>query len=214
MTSWGTVSPSKRTLLHRVSTLYKLHKSPLWQSVSNASVSHSSQPPQVMSAVILSAQYIGTINWLQIHPKSCLKADSRRCESRNSLLLCSPEAHFRLHISPRLDPILSSIIQSTNFYPTTARKIRYKIILPSISTPKGVTWGSPHCRSFKITIRYTILDRTHLGKWSARRRHLYLTTLNTRKRQTSMPPAGLELAIPSRERAQTNVLDGAANWIG
>jgi len=73
--------------------------------------------------------------------KSYLKADGRRYESRNSLLLWSPKAYRRMHTNPRLGTILSTIIQSTHFHPTTARKIRYKIILPSTFIPKDVTWG-------------------------------------------------------------------------
>jgi len=36
----------------------------------------------------------------------------------------------------------------------------------------------PHCWGFKMTLRHTILGRTHLDEWSARRRSLYLTTHN------------------------------------
>ena len=37
------------------------------------------------------------------------------------------------------------------------------------------------------TQRHTTFGRTPLDKWSARRRHLYLTTHNTHNKQTSMP---------------------------
>jgi hypothetical protein len=44
-------------------------------------------------------------------------------------------------------------------------------------------------RGFAITLfRHTALGRTPLDEWPARRRDLYLTTHNTRNRQTSMPP--------------------------
>jgi hypothetical protein len=63
-------------------------------------------------------------------------------------------------------------------------------------------------RGFTIThIRHTTLGRTPLDEWSARRRDLYLTTHNTHKRQTSMPPVGFEPAIPAREQPQTHALD-------
>ena len=42
------------------------------------------------------------------------------------------------------------------------------------------------------TQRRTIVGRTPLDEWSARRRDLYLTTHNTHNRQTSMPPVGFE----------------------
>jgi hypothetical protein len=48
----------------------------------------------------------------------------------------------------------------------------------------------------------TTLGRTPLDEWSARRRDLYLTTHNTHKRQTSMPPTAFEPAIPASERPQ------------
>ena len=44
--------------------------------------------------------------------------------------------------------------------------------------------------------------------------HLYLTTHNTHKRQTSIHPAVFEPTIPGRERSQTHALDRAAVGIG
>jgi hypothetical protein len=41
-----------------------------------------------------------------------------------------------------------------------------------------------------------------------------LTTHNTHKRQTSIPPAGFEPAIPASERSQTHAIDRAASGIG
>jgi hypothetical protein len=49
---------------------------------------------------------------------------------------------------------------------------------------------------------------------SAQRTDLYLTSHDTRKRQTSMPPAGFEPAIPASEPPQTHALDRAATGIG
>jgi len=56
--------------------------------------------------------------------------------------------------------------------------------------------------------------RTPLDEGSARRRVLYLTTHNLRKRQISIPPAGFEPEIPASERPQTHALHIAATWIG
>jgi len=42
--------------------------------------------------------------------------------------------------------------------------------------------------------RTATIGRTSLDEWSARRRDLYLTTYNTHRRQTSMPPARFEVA--------------------
>jgi hypothetical protein len=61
------------------------------------------------------------------------------------------------------------------------------------------------------SLRHTTLGRTPLDEWSARRRDLYLTTHNTHKRQTSMPPTGFEPTILASERPQTHALDRAVS---
>jgi len=81
---------------------------------------------------------------------------------------------------------------------------------PSLSSVPG----PPHCRSFTIAPRHTTFNRIPLDEWSDRRRELYLTTSDTHKRQTSMPPAGFEPAILASERPQINTLDRKANEIG
>jgi hypothetical protein len=45
-------------------------------------------------------------------------------------------------------------------------------------------------------------------------REIYLTTHNTHKRQTSIPQAGFEPAIPASERLQTKSLEGVGTGIG
>jgi hypothetical protein len=56
-------------------------------------------------------------------------------------------------------------------------------------------------RGFTIThFKHTTIGRTPLDEGPARRRDLYLTTHNTQKRQTSMPPARFEPTIPASER--------------
>jgi hypothetical protein len=64
------------------------------------------------------------------------------------------------------------------------------------------------------SFRHITLGRTPLDEWSGWRRNLYLTTYNTHKRVTSMPPAGFEPAIPSSERPQMHALDPAATGLG
>jgi hypothetical protein len=81
-----------------------------------------------------------------------------------------------------------------------------------VTAPSGP--GPPHYRGFTITLRHTTLGRTPLEEWSARRGDLYLTTHNSHKRQTSMPPAGFESGIPASEWPQIYALDRAANGIG
>ena len=50
------------------------------------------------------------------------------------------------------------------------------------------------------TQRHSTVGRTPLDEWSARRRHLYLTTHDTHNRQISMPPVGFEPKISAGER--------------
>jgi len=70
-----------------------------------------------------------------------------------------------------------------------------------------------HYWGFTITPRHATLGRTPLCERPARRRNRYLTIHNTLKRQTSMPPAEFEPAIPASERPQTHDLDRAATGI-
>jgi hypothetical protein len=77
-------------------------------------------------------------------------------------------------------------------------------------------WGPrpPHfSRLHDHTFRHTTVGRTPLDEEPARRRDFYLTTHNTHKRQTSMPPTGFEPTIPVSERPQTHALDRAATGI-
>jgi len=71
-----------------------------------------------------------------------------------------------------------------------------------------------HYRGFMITLRHTTLGRTPLDEWSARRKGFYLTTHNTHKRQTSIPPARLEPTIPASDRLQTHASDRATAGTG
>jgi hypothetical protein len=63
-------------------------------------------------------------------------------------------------------------------------------------------------------LRHTTVGRTPLDEGPARRRDLYLTSHNTHKRQTSMPPVGFEPTILVSERPKTHTLDRTANGIG
>jgi hypothetical protein len=102
--------------------------------------------------------------------------------------------------------------------------LEWKVIEPTPQTtpptfsPHGATApsgpGRPHFRGFTITLRHTTLGRTPLDEWSARRKDLYLTTHDTHKRETSMPPVEFEPAIPASDWPQTHALDRAATGIG
>jgi hypothetical protein len=56
----------------------------------------------------------------------------------------------------------------------------------------------PRRRGFAIILRHFTLDRTLLDELSAQRINLYLTSNNTHKRQTSMPPGGIRTCNPSK----------------
>ena len=74
--------------------------------------------------------------------------------------------------------------------------------LPHGATVPSRIW-SHHFWGFTITPRHTTLGRTPLDEGSAPRINLYISTHNTNKKQTSMTPAGFELAIPASEWRQT-----------
>jgi hypothetical protein len=83
--------------------------------------------------------------------------------------------------------------------------ILFLIWLESPTGPRA-----PHCRGFEITFRLTTLERTPLDDWSARRRDLYLTTHNTHKRKTSMPPAAFEPTTGCRLQTLDRMATGSA----
>ena len=67
---------------------------------------------------------------------------------------------------------------------------------------------------FLDNTRHTIVGRTPLDEWSARRRDLYLTTHNTYNRHTSMLPVGFEPTISAGEGPQIYTLYSAATGTG
>jgi hypothetical protein len=77
-------------------------------------------------------------------------------------------------------------------------KCQHIFCLPWRNSPRGTR--PPQCRGFMITLRHTILFRTPLDEWPARRWDLFLTTHITHKRQTSMPPVAFESTIPASKR--------------
>ena len=82
--------------------------------------------------------------------------------------------------------------------------------------PHGSTASSgprlPYCRGFG-SHSDTTFGRTFLDEWSACRRDVCLTTHNPHKRETSVPLAGFEPAIPA-EWPQTHSVDHTATEIG
>jgi hypothetical protein len=67
--------------------------------------------------------------------------------------------------------------------------------------------------AFDHTQGHTTVGRTPLDEGSARLRDLYLI-YNTHNRQTSMPSAGIQPAIPAGDRLQTHASDRSATGIG
>ena len=63
------------------------------------------------------------------------------------------------------------------------------------------------------TQRRSIVGRTPLDEWSARRRDLYLTTHDTHNRQVSMSPVGFEPKISAGERPAAARLLRSWVWI-
>jgi len=64
------------------------------------------------------------------------------------------------------------------------------------------------------SVRHNLFGRNPLEEWSARRRDLYLATHNIHEGQISLPPAGLEPAVPAIELQQIHALDLAVIEIG
>ena len=70
------------------------------------------------------------------------------------------------------------------------------------SNEMSVMWTKPpHCWGFAITMRRITVGGTSLGKGSAQRRDLYLTTHNTHKRQTIHASGGIRIHNPSMRAA-------------
>ena len=86
----------------------------------------------------------------------------------------------------------------------------------SLSDATAPQWAraSSLTRFLDHTQRRTTVGRIPLDEWSARRRDLYLTTYNTHKKQTSMPPVGFEPTTSAGERSQTYALDRAVTGTG
>jgi len=82
--------------------------------------------------------------------------------------------------------------------------IQWYIFLLKLNHTRDWAWLLVHEVS-----RRTTVGRTPLDERSARHRDLYLTTHNTHKRQTPMPPVGFE-----PNRPQTYALDSAATGTG
>ena len=70
----------------------------------------------------------------------------------------------------------------------------------------------PHCWGFTIILRHSRVGRTPLGKSSARRRDLYLTTHKTHNRQISMTTGGIRTRNPRTRAAADPRLRTRGHW--
>ena len=139
--------------------------------------------------------------------------------------MCVFSKNYMQH-SPEQGALLPEILNLTNVH---ARSLGwnhlgcltlniYRNLPPPSPSPASLRRDSgswPPFRGFAVTlIGHTTLGRTPLGEWSARHKDVYLTTHNTHKRQTSLPPAGFEPTIPASQRTQTHALYSVAIGIG
>jgi hypothetical protein len=92
------------------------------------------------------------------------------------------------------------------FLPTCFRCRELLLDLITLSDTHTHTHTHTHTRTHA-------LGRALLDGRSTRRRDLYVTIHNTHNRQTSVPPAGFESAIPASERQQTQALDRATTGL-
>jgi hypothetical protein len=94
-----------------------------------------------------------------------------------------------------------NVVRRNLLIPLILLRVSYLYFLSFIDSPIGPR--PPNGRGCVITLRHTATGGIPLDEWSDRRKDFYLTKHNTHKRQTSMPVAGFETAIPASERPQT-----------
>ena len=122
-----------------------------------------------------------------------------------------------VHYDERSEDMFAMTLDVSKFSSCSKRKtetcplhyLHFVSLLDCRSEPRP-----PHCSGFAIILRHITIGRTPPDERSPRRRDLYLTTHNTQKRETSMPPAGFEPAIQGSEGPQTHALARAANRLG
>jgi hypothetical protein len=126
---------------------------------------------------------------------------------KNKIFFMSPN-RFSLCSSLVLHIHISLLISKS---PTRGKSLFYVFCNGSAAPwgPRPPHFSRLHDHAFFF--RHTTLGRTPLDEGPASRRDLYLTTHNTHKRQTSMPPGGgFEPTIPVSEQPQTHAVNRAA----
>jgi hypothetical protein len=89
---------------------------------------------------------------------------------------------------------------NTYFFHSSTALVGLENLILEVSTPHS--------------FRHTTFGGTPLDERLARRRDLYLTTYNSRKRQISMTPAGFQPATLASELPQTHASELTATGIG
>jgi hypothetical protein len=67
---------------------------------------------------------------------------------------------------------------------------------------------------FSASHKHTTVGKICFDEGLAPRRDLYLTTHNTHKKETSMPPAGFDTSVPASKGPLTLALDHLTTGIG
>ena len=84
---------------------------------------------------------------------------------------------------------------------------------PYFHCARAPRWsGPPHYRGFTITFGHITLCSTLLNEWTARRRDLYVTTLNSHKRQDIHAPGGIRTCSPNKRVAADPRLRPRGRW--
>jgi len=146
---------------------------------------------------------------------------------RSSISACSAVAIFRVGDSHILLPLHSPWRQPTpkhwNSFNNDAAKLwkteLHKVarISPPPPPPCGAAiqrrpWPRHSWGSWDHTQGRNAVGGTPLGGWSARRRDFYLTTNNSDKRQTSIPPERIRTRNPSKRAAADPRVRPCGHW--
>jgi hypothetical protein len=120
------------------------------------------------------------------------------CFSRQAFL-CRP-INLRYQFKSIVVAIPCTSAQSIFICPLNMPFTYIIIIIFSGSAAQRGPWPPRNTKFLDHIQRQPTVGRTPLEEWSARRRHLYLTTHNTHNRKTSMPLVGFEPTMAGGDR--------------
>ena len=126
-------------------------------------------------------------------PVCLLQCITTRC------FICIPTYFLVNPLNPELNPIcyLLALLGAHHFLHVS--RIRVKLLNFRLLM-SHIYMEHPFLMFLDHTQRRSIVGRTPLDEWSARRRDLYLTTHDSHNRQISMPPVEFEPKISAGER--------------